>query len=156
MPLLLAEVMDKVAEGFDAVVAGAAFLAPPAFALGRWAPRLLAGAALGLVGLAATWPLAREVRDPFDHVRACAWAEAGARGVVQDVASAHLWWVTPALGLLAGLGARSVPSRAARLAPLPETGGHRDTLPSVVCARPANRDAPGVPTDFVGHASIEC
>lgn len=100
--MLLAEVMDKVEEGFALALTLAAITGPLGLIVGRWAPRPIVGVSFGLGVLLAVLIVLAELRSPFDDIRACALAEAGIRGVAQDVASAHLWWVAGLFGLLGG------------------------------------------------------
>lgn len=115
MAMLLAEVMDKVVEGFTPALAMAMVTAPVGFVVGRWTPRPLAALALALVIGHAGLLLVADLRDPFSiEVRQHAWREAGPFGVALDLAAIHLGWLSGLAGLLAGLALRRWRSRRAR------------------------------------------
>jgi hypothetical protein len=106
MPLLFAEVVDKVEDGFAAAAVFAALAAFVGLAIGRMAPRWVVGSALSVVVALGAMAIGIELRGPEDAIRAAIRLEVGAWGVVKDVASFHLAWVGPLGGLIAGACAR--------------------------------------------------
>jgi hypothetical protein len=112
MPLLVAEVMDKVAESFQGALCVTQVTAPVGLAVGWLGPRAFAAMGLVLMAVVAGLFLVGDLNDPFaNEIRQYARAEAGTIGVLQDIASVHLLWGGPLVGLLGGLALRGLQAR---------------------------------------------